>query len=76
MHRTTLSFGNEDWLKIRRLAAEKKMTLSQLVTWAVSRLGAQKAPVERAWNFDWKPKPMGLPRADFRTREGIYEFSD
>lgn len=74
MHRTTVSFGDEDWRFLRRLAEKRRMSVSQLIGMVVAKIG-QEAPVkQKPWRFHWEPKPMGQPNADFRTREGLYEF--
>lgn len=74
MHRTTVSFGEEDWRFLRRLSGERKISISQLISLAVAKLTQTPTPKRQPWRFRWEPKPMGKPNADFRTREGIYEF--
>jgi len=74
MHRTTLSFSNEDWRMIRKLAMERRTTISRLVAQAVAHLSKMTSRRSKSWRFDWKPRDMGQPNGDFRTREGMYEF--
>ena len=74
MHRTTLSFGDEDWRKLQKMALTRHMKISHLIALAVARLSSGGVPKTGTWTFEWKPKPMGKPNVDFRTREGIYEF--
>jgi hypothetical protein len=74
MHRTTLSFGDQDWKFIRRLAGERRMTISQLVVLALGQLIQKQKPSRGDWHFMGKSLPMGNPAGDFRTREGLYEF--
>jgi hypothetical protein len=74
MHRTTVSFGDEDWRKLQKMALMRRMKISHLIAFAVAKLNAGGEQKPKAWKFEWKPKPLGKPNLDFRTREGIYEF--
>ena len=74
MHRTTIKFSDHDWRNLRRFAAERRMKITELVGLAVSKFMESSPKQKRPWHFTWEPREMGIPNADFRTREGIYEF--
>src|SRR5258708_5356400 len=68
MHRTTVSFGDEDWRKLQKMALSRRMKISHIISLAVAKLSASGEQKRGAWKFDWKPKPLGKPNVDFRTR--------
>lgn len=75
MHRTTLVFSDTLWAKIRKIAADEGLSLSEFVSIAVQK-GLEKKYAEKKskTHFVWKSSKMGGLKVDVTSREGIYEI--
>ena len=77
MKRTTLMLDDHRWVELKRLAAERKQTVSAVVDEFLGQgLARAKAPQRRGPR---KPLPsfdMGLPRVNVADRDQLYQWME